>query len=83
MFVSSCGACHAVAGSGALGRIGPDLTHVASRPTIGAGALGNTPASLARWVRHAPDVKEGVRMPEIPLDDAQLSAVVAYLQSLR
>ena len=39
------------AGTEALGRVGPDLTHVASRSTIGAGALDNTPANLARWIR--------------------------------
>ena len=83
VFVRSCGACHAVAGTQALGRVGPDLTHLASRPTIGAGALENTPADLARWIRQAPEVKEGARMPDMPLDDAELRAVVAYLQTLR
>jgi len=83
VFVRSCGACHAIGGTDALGRVGPDLTHLAARSTIGAGALENTPANLARWIRHAPDLKEGARMPEIPLDDADLHAVVAYLQTLR
>jgi cytochrome c oxidase subunit 2 len=83
VFVRSCGACHAVAGTDALGRVGPDLTHVASRPTIGAGALENTPANLARWITDAPAIKEGARMPAIPLDDAELRAVVAYLRTLR
>jgi cytochrome c oxidase subunit 2 len=83
VFTRSCGACHAVAGTKALGRIGPELTHVASRPTIGAGALANTPENLARWIRNAPLVKEGARMPAVPLDSAQLGAVIAYLQTLR
>ena len=83
VFARSCGACHAVAGTNALGRIGPELTHVASRATIGAGALANTPNNLARWIRNAPLVKEGARMPAVPLDSAQLGAVVAYLQTLR
>jgi len=82
VFARSCGACHAVGGTEALGRVGPDLTHVASRTTIAAGALTNTPEHLARWIRHAPDVKEGVRMPEIPLSDAELHDVVAYLETL-
>jgi cytochrome c oxidase subunit 2 len=83
VFVRSCGACHAVAGTNALGRYGPDLTHLASRPTIGAGALANTPDNLARWIRNAPAVKEGSRMPALALDDADLRSVVAYLTTLR
>ena len=82
VFTRSCGACHAAAGTAALGRIGPDLTHFASRSTIGAGALDNTPANLARWIHNAPLVKEGARMPAVPLDSAQLAAVVAYLETL-
>jgi len=83
VFTRSCGACHAVAGTEALGRVGPELTHFASRPTIGAGALTNTPGNLARWIRNAPLVKEGARMPAVPLDSAQLGAVIAYLETLR
>lgn len=83
VFTRSCGACHSVGGTSALGRVGPDLTHLASRPWIGAGALANTAANLARWIRNAPRVKEGARMPPIPLDSTELRSVVAYLQTLR
>jgi cytochrome c oxidase subunit 2 len=82
VFARSCGACHAVAGTNALGRVGPDLTHLAARRTIGAGALTNTPDNLARWIRNAPAIKEGARMPAVPLDDADLRAVVTYLGTL-
>jgi len=83
IFSRTCGACHAVAGTMALGRVGPDLTHFASRPFIGAGALENTAPNLERWIVDAPAVKEGARMPPIALDAAQRRSVVAYLQSLR
>ena len=83
VFARSCGACHAVAGTNALGRYGPDLTHLASRPTIGAGALANTPENLARWIHNAPALKEGSRMPALALDDADLRTVVSYLTTLR
>lgn len=83
VFARSCGACHAVSGTNALGRVGPDLTHVASRPFIAAGALRNTSDNLLRWIRNAPALKEGVRMPPMPLDDAELRSVVAYLETLR
>jgi cytochrome c oxidase subunit 2 len=82
VFVRSCGVCHAVMGTNALGRVGPDLTHLAARATIGAGALANTPANLARWIRNAPGIKEGARMPAVPLDAADLRAVVSYLGTL-
>lgn len=83
VFIRSCGACHAVAGTPALGRYAPDLTHFASRPTIGAGALENTPQNLARWIHNAPGIKEGARMPAMPLDQTELQAVVRYLEGLR
>ena len=83
IFVSSCGACHAVGGTPALGHTAPELTHFAARPTIGAGALENTPANLERWIHDAPAVKEGSRMPPMPLNAAELRAVVAYLETLR
>jgi hypothetical protein len=38
---------------------------------------------LLRWIRNAPALKEGVRMPPMPLDDAELRSVVAYLETLR
>ena len=82
VFARSCGVCHAVAGTNALGRVGPDLTHLASRSSIGAGALANTPENLARWIHDAPGIKEGARMPAVPLDDADLRAVVTYLGTL-
>ncbi|HET9634491.1 MAG TPA: cytochrome c oxidase subunit II [Gemmatimonadaceae bacterium] len=83
IFIRSCGACHAVAGTPALGRYAPELTHFASRPTIGAGAIDNTPGNLARWIHNAPGIKEGARMPAISLDSAETRAVIAYLETLR
>ena len=83
VFARTCGACHAVEGTNALGRVGPDLTHIASRPYIGAGILENTSANLTRWIANAPLVKEGARMPPVTLDDPDMKSLVAYLQTLR
>jgi len=83
VFTRTCGACHTVMGTNAQGRVGPDLTHFASRPLIGAGVLPNTSANLMRWITGAPTIKEGSRMPAIPLDAGELTSVVAYLQTLR
>lgn len=81
-FVGYCGGCHTVRGTDALGTVGPDLTHLASRLTIGAGLLDNTPENLTRWVRDPQDVKQGVLMPAMDLRQQQVAAVVAYLETL-
>src|SRR4051794_2990099 len=39
---TQCVACHTIAGTLAHGQLGPDLTHIATRRTIAAGALPNT-----------------------------------------
>lgn len=78
----TCVGCHTVRGVSG-GGIGPDLTHFGSRKTIAGGILPNTPENLARWVRHAPAVKPGSIMPDQKLSDAEMTALVAYLVSLR
>jgi cytochrome c oxidase subunit 2 len=78
----TCVGCHTVRGVSA-GGIGPDLTHFSSRKTIAGGILPNTPENLAHWVRHAPALKPGSLMPDQKLSDPEVTALVAYLQSLR
>jgi cytochrome c oxidase subunit 2 len=77
-----CAACHTIQGVTG-GVLGPDLTHVGSRRTLASGILPNTPGDLAAWLRDPPALKPGVLMPKTPLSDAQVSALVAYLGSLR
>ncbi len=79
---SSCAQCHAVRGTAAAGTRGPDLTHVASRRTLGAGTHENTPANLARWVIDPQAMKPGNKMPEPNLTEGEVRAVVAYLETL-
>lgn len=79
---NSCIACHAVQGVSG-GVLGPNLTHLAGRSTIAAGLLPNTAEGLSRWLRDPPAEKPGSKMPKIPLTDAEIRALVAYLQSLR
>ncbi len=62
---------------------GPDLTHFASRPTLGAAPLRNTPGRRVHWVADPHTVKRGVAMPAAELSDEDLEAVLAYLGSLR
>jgi cytochrome c oxidase subunit 2 len=78
----TCGTCHTVSGTPAQGRLGPDLTHLASRQTIGAGALPNRPEELHRWIEDPHKVKPGVRMPAQPLGKDDMQALLAYLAML-
>ncbi len=78
-----CVACHTIEGTPGKGTIGPNLTHVGSRTTIAAGILPNAPEALARWLHDPPGVKPGSLMPNLALSDADVTALVAYLQSLK
>jgi cytochrome c oxidase subunit 2 len=78
-----CSSCHTIRGTSASGYVGPDLTHLASRTTLAGLVLPNTPAALRRWIAEPQQVKPGNRMPDLPLTRAQLTALVAYLESLK
>ncbi len=80
---SACVYCHTIRGTNATGTLGPDLTHLASRQTIGAGMLPNTPGNLAGWIADAQGIKPGNLMPPMQLDGDQLQAVLDYLDSLK
>jgi cytochrome c oxidase subunit 2 len=80
---SPCVLCHAVAGTTAGGRLGPDLTHMASRATLAAGALPNTPRNLADWILDPQRVKPGAHMPATTLATADLQAMLSYLEGLQ
>ncbi|HWD08851.1 MAG TPA: cytochrome c oxidase subunit II [Actinomycetota bacterium] len=79
---STCTGCHTIRGTGAAGVVGPDLTHLASRQTLAAGTLANTPGNLAEWITDPQHVKPGAEMPPTGLTPAQAQALVAYLESL-
>jgi cytochrome c oxidase subunit 2 len=78
-----CAMCHAVQGTIAQAHKAPDLTHVASRRTIAAGALPNTPANLASWITDPHKHKPGVNMPANRMSSEDLAALVAYLGTLK
>jgi cytochrome c oxidase subunit II len=80
---TSCINCHAVNGTAADGRFGPDLTHFMSRATLASGAIENTPANLRLWIKTPDAIKPGSLMPAMQLSDPDLDAVVAYLETLR
>lgn len=84
LFLSSaCMLCHTIRGTLAQGRVGPDLTHLASRRMIASNLLQNDTANLAAWATHAQSLKPGVLMPNLSeFNGRQLNALVAYLQNL-
>ena len=79
----TCGGCHRIRGTEADGAVGPDLTHLADRRTIGALTLPNDRAHLSDWVANAQKAKPGVAMPPSVLTADQLAAIVTYLGSLK
>jgi cytochrome c oxidase subunit 2 len=84
-FVTSrqCSSCHAISGTEASGRVGPDLTHVATRRVIAAGALPMSEGNLYGWVADPQSQKPGTKMPTIPMNSQELHSVVAYLKALK
>lgn len=80
---TACINCHAVSGTAANGRFGPDLAHFMSRNTIASGAAENTTTNLRLWIRNPDSIKPGSLMPAMQLADGELDALVAYLETLR
>lgn len=90
-----CDACHAVRGvtapadDGARAEgtrpLGPDLTHVGSRLSLGAATLPNTPEALRDWVAHPQRIKPGARMPDGAgrLPPQAIEDIAAWLGSLQ
>ena len=82
-FARTCYNCHQIRGTSAAGSVGPDLTHLMSRQTIGAGAAANDHKSLTAWVGNPQAVKPGCLMPDLKLTPHDLAALVSYLETLR
>src|SRR3954469_20432387 len=78
-----CSSCHAIAGTPASATFGPDLTHLATRRTLAAGAMPMGEGNLYGWVADPQSIKPGTRMPTVGLEPDQLHAVVAYLETLK
>lgn len=80
---SGCGGCHTVRGTGADGKVGPDLTHVGGRVSLGAGILPNTRENFARWIgRHQKLKPENLMLPFDFFSESELRDLAAYLKGL-
>lgn len=78
-----CGACHELRGTDHVGRVGPDLTHVGGRLSIGAGRLGTSVEDFARWVSQTDEIKPEVAMPAYHhLGAEDLTRLATYLEGL-
>lgn len=88
-FSAGCIGCHTIEGAelngvAAQGKVGPNLTHVGSRGTLGGATLSMSPENLKSWIHNTQDIKSGVKMPPFTnLTDEQLDDLVAYLLSLK
>jgi cytochrome c oxidase subunit 2 len=80
---TACINCHTVSGTIATGQFGPDLAHLMSRDTLGAGIVPNTVENLRAWIRNPELLKPGSRMPAMQLADRDLDSLTAYLATLR
>ena len=79
----SCVNCHAIKGTIATARVGPDLTHFATRKQLGGGIAANTPENLRRWLRDPQQVKIGVKMPNFKFTDEQVTQLADYIETLK
>jgi cytochrome c oxidase subunit 2 len=84
VFMSApCAGCHTIRGTTANGTIGPDLTDVGGRHSLGANTIPNTTGYMSGWIIDSQTIKPGNLMPPMSLEPKDLQAVVAYLQSLK
>jgi cytochrome c oxidase subunit 2 len=81
-FMLHCAICHRVRGTTAGGVLGPDLTHLMSRASIGANTLPNTPGDLSGWIADPQHIKPGNLMPAVALSGSQLTDIRRYLETL-
>jgi cytochrome c oxidase subunit 2 len=80
---SQCASCHQIRGTAAQATVGPDLTHLATRTSLAATTIANSPRWLAAWIENPQAIKPGDRMPSLGLSRAGVAALVAYLKELR
>lgn len=80
----ACVGCHTVQGTVAQGKVGPELTHVASKPSIAGGVLSPVnEANLTKWISNPPAVKPGTLMPNLGLSEEQIHDIVQWLLTLK
>jgi cytochrome c oxidase subunit II len=79
----ACIGCHTIDGTKAQGKIGPNLTHFASRSVFAGATLTNTPDNVSKWLANPQAIKPGNLMPDLHLAPDQINNLVAFLESLK
>jgi cytochrome c oxidase subunit II len=81
---AGCGGCHAIDGTEARGLVGPNLSDLGSRHSIGAGLLPMSQESISRFLVHGQRLKPGNKMPPFQIfDDGQLADIASFLVALK
>jgi cytochrome c oxidase subunit II len=82
---SACVGCHTVKGTPAAGKVGPELTHIASKPNIGGVLTPVNQENLIKWISDAPSIKPGILMPRFKgvLTDQQINDIAQWLLTLK
>ncbi len=84
LFMShTCMECHSISGTKAHGQVAPDLSHVATRSTIGSGVIANNLDNLTRWIMNPQKIKPGCHMPDMRLSQQDAHDIAAYLENLK
>ncbi|HTC24454.1 MAG TPA: cytochrome c oxidase subunit II [Gemmatimonadales bacterium] len=82
--LKGCVGCHSlVAYNAPTGMLGPNLANVGARTYIAAGTLPNTDENLTHWIRVPQEVKHGVLMPNLGVNEDEAKALVAFLRTHR
>lgn len=82
-FRAGCDTCHAIRGTRAQGKRGPNLTHLGGRLSLGAGTIPNNTGNLQGWISNPQAIKPGNLMPRVYVAPKDLHALAAYLESLK
>jgi cytochrome c oxidase subunit 2 len=81
---AGCGACHAIDGTAAQGRIGPNLTGLGGRISVGIDENPVSHDNIVRFLGENQTIKPHNRMPEFKfLRAEERDAIASYLLGLR
>jgi cytochrome c oxidase subunit 2 len=61
----------------------PNLTHLASRTMFAGASFELNEANLRTWLANPAAMKDGTFMPNLSLNDDEITALVAYLETLK
>ncbi len=79
----TCISCHAINGTDANAKVGPNLTHFASRQTLASGIMLNNKFNLAKWIQDPQEIKPGSYMPDLQLTQDEVKQLVDYVETLK